>query len=407
MRGQIAPIARGRRRRVGLGLALTIGYLAVTLLMMRPMVDLARLGSACYAGDARLIVWTLAWDNHAILDRVPLFDANIFYPATSSLQYNEHLVGISLFTLPIYAATRNPILGYNLVWILSFVLNALAMHALAFRHTRSHAAAATAALIFTFSTYKMLHAGWHLAHIWTWLLPLSLWLLERWIDRPTPARAAAWGAAMILQGLGSWYVAAMTVLVNGLVIAWHAVTLRPAWPRRLGQMLAAMVVAAAVVGPFAWRYRALDPAPPAAIASLSADWAAYLVPAANTWPGHWWRAHIGPQPREVSGERTAFLGGVALVLAGHRVAARLPHVSRVVARCRLSVLLDAELAADRERIRPFGAARARSRDQPHERVSRSEQREDHARAGCGLRGPARRPLPGGRGRDRPGRNREP
>jgi hypothetical protein len=91
--------------------ALTLGYLAVTLLMTQSMVNLGALATACYAGDARLIVWTLAWANHAILDGVPLFASNIFYPVEASLQYNEHLLGLSFFTLPVYAATRNPILG--------------------------------------------------------------------------------------------------------------------------------------------------------------------------------------------------------------------------------------------------------------------------------------------------------
>ncbi len=126
-------------------LLLGIAYLAVTLLMMQSMVNLPALGSAVYSGDTLLIVWTLGWANHAVLDGVSLFDANIFYPAAGSLQYNEHLVGLSLFTLPVYALTRNPILGYNLIWLLAFVLNGLATHALAVRHTRSQAAGVTAA----------------------------------------------------------------------------------------------------------------------------------------------------------------------------------------------------------------------------------------------------------------------
>ena len=88
-------------------------------------------------GDARLIIWTLAWDNHALMDGVrSLFDANIFYPARNALAYSEHLFGISVFTLPIYAATRNPVLAYNIVWLLSYALAALTAHYVAWRHTR-------------------------------------------------------------------------------------------------------------------------------------------------------------------------------------------------------------------------------------------------------------------------------
>ena len=105
-------------------------YGAITLVMTQPLVNLAALATASYPGDARLIIWTLAWDNHAVLARLPLFAANIFFPSASSLDYAEHHFGISLFTLPIYAITRNPTLGYNLIWLSAWVLNALAMHGL-------------------------------------------------------------------------------------------------------------------------------------------------------------------------------------------------------------------------------------------------------------------------------------
>jgi hypothetical protein len=296
-------------------IALAAGYLAVTLVMMQSMINFGALGSAVYQGDAQLIVWTLAWANHALLDGMPLFDANIFYPAAASLQYNEHLIGISLFTLPIYAATRNPVLAYNVVWILSFVLNALAMHALAYRHTRSHAAAASAALIFTFSFYKMLHAHGHLAHIWTWLMPLSLWLLERWIERPRPLRAAAWAAAVVLQALGSWYTAVMILLINAIALLWLGMTFRDRWRARVTQLVVVTAVGILIVAPFAGRYSSLEPPPRSAVMSLSVDWQSYFVPPADTLAGRWWTARINLAPGSIWGERTVFLGWIATTMA--------------------------------------------------------------------------------------------
>jgi hypothetical protein len=296
-------------------------YLAVTLLMMQSMVNLGAIDSAVYEGDASLIVWTLGWVNHAVLTGISLFDANIFYPAASSLQFNEHLTGISLFTLPVYALTGNPILGYNLVWILSFVLNALAMHALTWRHTHSHAAAATAALVFTFSFYKMLHAHGHLAHIWTWLIPLSLLLLERWIERPSIGRAAAWAGAVVLQALGSGYVAVMVVLVNAVAMAWRlapAVRDRPVM--RFRQLLIVSAAGAAIMLPFALKYAALDQPSLSELRTYSADWQAYVTPPELTWVGQWWSSRLGLVPGSIWGERTVFLGwfasGLAIVGAG-------------------------------------------------------------------------------------------
>src|SRR2546428_13705917 len=113
-------------------LAIAAVYGVASRIMLAPIFSFAHPATAHFAGDSRLIIWTLAWDNHALLDHVPsLFDANIFYPAKDALAYSEHLFGISLFTLPVYALTRNPVLAYNLVWLLSFLLSAAAAHALA------------------------------------------------------------------------------------------------------------------------------------------------------------------------------------------------------------------------------------------------------------------------------------
>ncbi|OFW09895.1 MAG: hypothetical protein A3H96_01700 [Acidobacteria bacterium RIFCSPLOWO2_02_FULL_67_36] len=52
-------------------LCLIAAYVAVTAVMAAPMVNYRALASASYVGDARLIIWTLAWDNHATLLGLP------------------------------------------------------------------------------------------------------------------------------------------------------------------------------------------------------------------------------------------------------------------------------------------------------------------------------------------------
>ena len=304
-------------------------YFATTILMTWPIFNLRHIASASYEGDARLIIWTLAWDNHAVLSRLPLFDSNIFYPAAHSLVYNEHLFGISLFTLPIYALTRNPVLAYNVVWFLSWIACGLAMHALLRRHVATELAAFAGSLVFTFSFYKMLQGHGHLQQIWTWPLPLSVLLLERWVDRPSWVRAAAWTVVLLLGLLGSWYVAVMIAIANGVLLAWRAVlSVRTKIALRVAQLAAAAVVSAGVVWPFAAPYRALATSPAGEVRSLSADAASYLMPAAQTWPGLASRRLVGRGPGPMFGERTMSLGWIALGLAlfGLASAARRRHV---------------------------------------------------------------------------------
>jgi hypothetical protein len=284
--------------------------------MTWPIFNLRHIATASYEGDARLVVWTLAWDNHAVLSRLPLFDTNIFYPAATSLVYNEHLFGISVFTLPIYALTRNPVLAYNIVWLLSWVACGLAMHALLRRYVTTELAAFAGSLVFTFSFYKMLQGHGHLQQIWTWPLPLSLLLLERWIDRPSWGRTAAWMVILLLGLLGSWYVAVMVAMANGALLVWRATwSIRTKIAVRVVQLIAVAVVAAAVVWPFAAPYRVLAPSSAREVRSLSADVASYLMPAAQTWPGIAWRRLVGRGPGPMFGERTLSLGWIALALS--------------------------------------------------------------------------------------------
>ena len=49
------------------------------------------------------------------------WSANIFAPHPLALAYSEHFLPQGLQALPVYAATHNPILGYNLVFLSTFV----------------------------------------------------------------------------------------------------------------------------------------------------------------------------------------------------------------------------------------------------------------------------------------------
>lgn len=292
-------------------------YVAATVVMTLPYVNWHAFASASYAGDARLMIWTLAWDDHAWLHHLPIFNANIFFPDPAALTYTDPLFGIALFTLPIYAATNNPVLTYNLIWLLTFVLNGLAMHVLAYRVTRSHPAALVAGLTYAFSFYVMLHAHAHLSLIWVWLLPLSFVLLARWMARPTVPRILAFGVTVLLQMLASWYLAIIILVALAIVASCElAFAARGEWGRRLWQAAAVALCGIAILWPVAAPYRHSLPVPTVAeVHGFSADWASYLIPPQNTLMGQWWMRHVDQQPRWIWGELTMFVGWMASALA--------------------------------------------------------------------------------------------
>jgi hypothetical protein len=299
-------------------------YVVATLVMTWPYVNYGRFADASYVGDQQLIIWTLGWDNHALLTGTPLFDSNIYFPAADSLRYNEHLFAVSLFTLPWAALGASPLLAHNIIWFLAFPLNGLAAFALLSRFVTRWISAFIGSLAFTFSFYVMLHAHAHLHLIWLWPLPLSLLLLERWFDRPSPARVGLWTVTVLIALLTSWYVAVMALLANGVALAVFALTARsrpPAgersrhvWATRVIQLSLVAVVMAICVYPFARHYVGLR-ASPGEAASFAADIASYVVPPENTVVGQLWRDNINDRPRGLFGEQTLFAGWIALALA--------------------------------------------------------------------------------------------
>src|SRR5918996_1257657 len=87
----------------------------------------SRLAAPVGAGDPFLNLWILGWGLHA-WTRSPMdvltgrvFDANIFHPADSTLAYSDHLLLQSALLSPVYAATGNLALCYNVLFFGSLV----------------------------------------------------------------------------------------------------------------------------------------------------------------------------------------------------------------------------------------------------------------------------------------------
>ena len=316
--------------------------------MLAPIFNFAQVRSASFEGDARAFIWVLGWDNHAVLDHVPsLFDANKLYPLPNALAYGEHLFGISLFTLPVYAATRNPVLAYNIVWILAYVLNAAAVHLLAWRYTRDHLAAVTAAMASTFCFFRMHHGHGHLSLIWAFWIPLSFVVMERWVFRPTWTRLGALTAVVVLQALGAWYQAVLIVVADAVFLVWLLVAERRTMrvSRFVLHASVGALVAFALVWPFARHYFILHSEGPAAAAASSADLVGWFVPPENTWMGQWLISHHIQGPRWIWGDLTVYLGWITLGLASVGAVVSIRSHDLLVRRNRFFIVLGMAAAA--------------------------------------------------------------
>ena len=106
-------------------LAVLVLFVAATVVMTWPLARRAADHLPDHGnGDPLLCSWVLAWDaQHLLSGRFAgFFHGNVLYPAPYVLTYSDHLLGYQPFFLPVYAATGNIVLAYNVAYLLTFVL---------------------------------------------------------------------------------------------------------------------------------------------------------------------------------------------------------------------------------------------------------------------------------------------
>ncbi len=211
-------------------------------------------------GDPLLNSWILTWDARQLAagNLGGFFDANIFYPHRRTLAYSEHLFPQALAAAPVLAATRNPVLAYNVVLLLSFLTSGFAMYLYASHLTGRTAAGVLAGIVYGFSPFMFDHLS-HVQLLAAAGFPLVFLFMarffahERWSDLVLLALCAA------AQILANGYYAVFLSFVGAAVVIYHV--LAAGWLRRpevLGKLAAGGLLVAALTGPFLWQYVALQ-----------------------------------------------------------------------------------------------------------------------------------------------------
>lgn len=138
-------------------------------------------GSLPNAVDPVFYAWNLAHNvesaSHGFKD---LLDTNIFYPEGNTLAFSDTLFAQTLFTAPIIALTKNPVLAENLYVLATFPFAAIAMFLLTYYLTDSTPASAVAGLLYAFSYPRLSQIG-HITAISSQWLPLFFLYLIKYI----------------------------------------------------------------------------------------------------------------------------------------------------------------------------------------------------------------------------------
>ena len=270
-------------------------------------------------GDPLLNAWILAWDaTH--LGR-GWWSANIFFPHPLALAYSEHLLPQAISIWPIYAATRNPILCYNLVFLATFVLSGLGMFLLARELTGRADAAFVAGLAFAFAPYRVASLP-HVQVLSSAWMAFAIYGFRRYFVTGSRRALGGGAAAWLLQNLSCGYYLIFFSPIVIAYLAWELATRRKAGPQDFVRdvMLACVAVAIATL-PFLLPYLELrrqgfDARGLAEVQRFSADVYAYLTadPNVRVWGS---MARAFPRP-----EGALFPGLTVFVLAA--IAARPP-----------------------------------------------------------------------------------
>jgi hypothetical protein len=332
-------------------------YTAVAIAVTWPLARHLGRDVAWDLGDSLLNMWILSWDCEQLrailgghIDRIAhFFDANIFYPELRTLAYSEHLFAQAVQVFPIYLATRNPILCYNLLFLSTYVLSGLGMYLLGRELTRDWRTAFVAGLLFAFASYRIPQAS-HVQLLSSQWMPFTLYALTRYFETRRIAAIAAATTALVAQNLScGYYLLFFTPVAAGYTL-WE-IGRRRLWRdwRTWTHLIAAAVVVTAITVLFLLPYQHLRAhlqlgRGPEEVVSFSADVYSYFSAFATQ---NVWGKIARPFPKA---EGQLFPGLIPIILAAAGIGTWLMRAWRDGRR------LDTERGVHRSVVVTLGAA---------------------------------------------------
>lgn len=294
-------------------------YVVLTLALTWPLARGLAHDVPSDFGDPLFTMWVMSWDATHL--GPGWWNANIFHPHPLALAYSEHFLPQALQALPVYLVTANPILGYNVVFLSTFVLSGLGMFLFARDLTGRWESAMVAGLAYAFAPYRMASLP-HLHVLSSAWLPFVLLGFRRYLASGRTAPLAGAVIAWVAQNLSSGYYIFFFSPAVVAYLAWE-ITVRHLWSntRTLATIVAACAAVAAMTVPFMLPYLALrnrdfNPRAAREVDRFAADVYSYFTAAPNlrVW-GERLRAWPKPESALFPGFTIAALAMVGCIRA--------------------------------------------------------------------------------------------
>ncbi len=155
--------------------------------------------------DGFLNTWIITWvQSHFFSDPVNLFNADVFYPHSNTLSFSEHLFPQAIISLPLYVIFNNPILTYNFLLLLSYILIAYCMFLFIRYLTQSDIAGIACGIMFAFNTFHMHHIT-HLQLLSSGLIPLAFLYLHKYFQDQKLKNSILFSVFFTTQSLACLY----------------------------------------------------------------------------------------------------------------------------------------------------------------------------------------------------------
>jgi hypothetical protein len=204
----------------GINLSVLLFFIVLSIIMLWPL-PLQMADHLISPVDPLLNTWIFAWDTHQLFtDPFHLFDANIFFPLKNTLAFSEHMIVLSLIAFPVSLISGNPILGYNFIQFLAYILCGFTVYLLVFHLTKNRIAAIIAGVIFAFSPYRFRQIG-HIQNLTVFWIPLSLLYFHKSIKKPSWKNMGLFALFFVLQALTCSYMGVFFAIPLGIFVLYY------------------------------------------------------------------------------------------------------------------------------------------------------------------------------------------
>ena len=241
-------------------------YIALACVMTWPAVTGMTSNLPSDLGDPMFVSGMLTWASKHWIDLLTgdlsaiwrFWEAPFFYPETLATAFSEHFLLHALLTLPVYIATQNILLCYNLLFLAAFALSGFGMYLFVRELTGRPMAAFVAGLAFAFAPYRFATIP-HLQVMSSQWMPFALYGFRRYFATGRTKPLVLGALALWAQHLASGYY----MIYFGPFVAIYV--LAEIATRRLWTNLkvwlhvaGAALLALALTVPFGWPYLMLQ-----------------------------------------------------------------------------------------------------------------------------------------------------